>query len=392
MKRALSFVVLFVMLFQGIGIALSPTIREPYDDYNFYGLENVPLDISHLWNLNPKFGDILYSPTSATLVAINEHQAFYLDFNVRYSPVHIMYEPESTMCAPIEVYNIIGGAGRGEYIPTCIPYPQHDYMVVGNVEIEYPFIAKVLKSYYDDLWKQFIIWKYLGVEESALRTAWLKAYGRSTFEYDLLYKTSEMAYAKDNSQGTDLETAVKFGYIRVDYEANGYTSVDLDVYSYKQVIVNINLGQIFENKGGSNQDLGVAEPVTIFMPNGVSKYLNIKTYCINLHKGVPSSRDVLAAGGGVGSNVKQEITIQYVAGRTSTGAAQSAVWRETDGSGNNYTTYELEELGVSEQELNWITSDSTDLSSDPTISDLDEDFRIPIRALITTLLRIFEMG
>ena len=87
------------MLIQGIGIALSPPIEQlydpwineeietiairPYPNKDFYGLRDVPIDISHLSYLNPQLGDILFSPTQATLVAINKHQALYLDFKIQ---------------------------------------------------------------------------------------------------------------------------------------------------------------------------------------------------------------------------------------------------------------------------------------------------------------------
>lgn len=385
----ISVVMLLVVLFQGTGSAVAireeqiprpyptpPIMMEEFVEYP-YPIEpiftppkivvDLPIEIYYS-GLKFETGDILFSSTQATLVALNNKQALFLDFGISYEPMvyptngpYVQYpEYYPPVRCRIDVnyedwdVQVINDEYNTKCIPPYPPYPRPDYRIVGKVD---NFVMKVLKSKYDTVWKQFIIWKYLGVDESALRKAWLD-FGKTKYEYNFLNMAHEMIYAKKYSIGYELEQALKLGLVDMDYRANGYSSVNIQLIGYKTVAINIPLGMKFENKDGSNQNLGIAEHVMVWAPAGWTKRFEVKTYCINAHLGVPTTRDELTPSGFVNANVKGEMLIQYIAGKASTGSAQSAVWSETDGSGNQYSTHELEAMGVASEDLAWIAEGS----------------------------------
>jgi len=89
------------------------------------------------------------------------------------------------------------------------------------------------------------------------------------------------------------------------------------------------LGTRFANADGTNQDLGAGEPVMIYMPAGWSREFEIKTYCLNAHKDVPTMNDALSPTGLVDENVRGVMKEAFAAGTASTGESQSAVWEQT---------------------------------------------------------------
>jgi hypothetical protein len=266
-------------------------------DYGSFNIQKVPIDISGL-GLNPQQGDILYSETSATLVAIDAKTALYLDFNVP-------FEISRTAC--IDDF--------------CKQY--NDYRIAGKAD---DFIMRILPMNIDAEWKQVAIWQYLGVDDAMIRLTWIKIFDKSKDDYVAMEN-----WAPSMSPiGVNIEQAINKGLITADYTPQGYSSLQIIVEAKESAAVNIPIGQAFENAGGKNQNLGAAEPVEVFIPKGEEKTIALKTYCINAHKGVPSSSDSMAPKGTVAENVKTEMYVQYATGAASTGAAQSAVWKQTD--------------------------------------------------------------
>lgn len=275
--------------------------------------ENLPIDISYM-DLGVHSGDILFSENSATLIALDNKNALYLDFNV----------------------------------------PYDDYFYYEIVDEADNFMLKIIDSSYTNVEKQFIIWKYLGVEETALRIAWLRFYHEDMEDYEKLSESKLFQEAADKQIGINIEEAIRRVSITADYKANGYSSITIEMRSYKDVAVNIPLGQKFENDQKNNQNLGVAEPVTVYIPKRFNKRFLISSYCINAGRGVPTGDDRLEIDGSVAGNVLKAITTNYAAGRASAPAAQSQVWEETDYDG---AEYDLQEMGLTQEEVEWISGE-----------------------------------
>lgn len=256
---------------------------------------------------------IMFSEHSATVLQTPD-DSFSLDFNIEEQSPDIIYPMEST-------------------------YPADE------------FLEEIVKSDYSKTEKQFIIWKYLGVEEEALRIKWLKDYGESKKDYEKLSRTELFRKASKNSIGISIEKAIEKGLVEVHYQANGYSSIRVTMYAKEDVVVNIPLGQVFKNMGGQNQNLGVSEPVTVYMLKERRKKFEVKSYCINQHKGVPTGNDKLEVEGSVPEKVKSTMRAMYAGGIASAGESQSLVWADTDGAGANF---ELENLGLNQEDMAWI--------------------------------------
>jgi hypothetical protein len=122
-----------------------------------------------------------------------------------------------------------------------------------------------------------------------------------------------------------------------------FLSSDLDDFVARAgVRMNAQPGDILLNKSGGDQNLGVGAALSMFAPRGQSVHRDgLFGYCIDLHKGIPSSGgfDVLdsAAANGVTNfgalrAVLAEIARRQAAGADSSGplGAVEAVWAVTD--------------------------------------------------------------
>lgn len=340
-----------------------------------YPTKAVPVDISYL-GLKAELGDIIFSTTYPTYVALNSREALFLDFNMN-SPVYAQEPPVYTGPSEVDYAECAGYITdvsiatehdlqeliqnrRQRQVTNCVTPFSYDYQIVGKVDW---FIIGVLKSNYEAVWKQFIIWKYLGVEESGLRTAWIRDFGRGQAEYNKLSNTLEFLYAAKFKIGKTLDEAEKLGLVNVDLRADGYSSIEITAWGNKEVALNIPIGQTFENIGGKGQNLATGEPVLVFLPQGLGKIFRVDAYCINAHRAIPTQTDEFKSGKIVDQNVKEEILTGYIGGIASSGAAQSAVWSETDGNGNDASQL-AQSAGISASTVEWASAGEVQTGSE----------------------------
>ncbi len=287
--------------------------------------EPVPIDLHTLGVYDAQPGDIVYSIYGVAYVAIDSRWALYLDFNVK--PVGQVKVNEEPL---VDSYS-------NPYVGAPIEYPPSAYYhVVGQVD---DLIMHIIKSpgnsQRDLIDKQFKIWAYLGVDYEALHIVWLKAYGRTEIEWvaiqgklPFIDKCETQPFSKCIA---GVRTTVFESRLSLRYTPHGYTSMTIDAFNSgaHNLALNIQLGTKFANVGGSNQDLGAGEPVTAYIPAGQSRVFELKTYCLNAHKGVPAMDDALNPVGVVPDNVKETMEQAFAAGTASTGESQSAVWQQT---------------------------------------------------------------
>lgn len=302
------------------GTAGAMTIAVPSPPVVWDNFEPVPIDLYDLGIYNAETGDVLYSNDEPTLVAVTSRYALYLDFNVgAHNNVRRVY-PETYQYDSLQ-----------HVAPTVIAKrPIAEYIIVGNVD---QHILNIIdQGNLTWLEKQFMIWSYLGVDKYSLETIWTGAYGESGKDWTAIVDLLAKEAAVDI--GTELRDAIDDGNIIAEFKANGYSSVTMNVMStaLKTVVVNVYLGTVLNNIGGQNQDIGIAETVTVYLPKGYTKTFTVSSYCVNMHKGVPSSNDALEiAAEKVDSHVLGTMQKAFGMGRAATSVAQSAVWHHTDG-------------------------------------------------------------
>jgi hypothetical protein len=271
------------------------------------------------------------------LVALNPKEALYLDFNVR--------ENTRVLCAlPVRPRTY---TAEIETLTVCAT----TYKIAGKVD---KTIAGIIDSSYDLRSKQFMIWSYLGVDIDSLRTVWEKAYGGTEEEWDAIEAT--LAKYANMDIGKELKEAMEEGDIKAHFKPDGYSSVTMKLTNVidEKIVIDVYIGTKLENLGGANQDLGIGETVEVYIPPGYSKTFTVRSYCLNQHKGVPSHEDKLEPSGQVETKVLKTMQNAFRMEKVATGAAQSAVWHQTDGA----TVYgEAEEIASVEE---FDTSGTTD--------------------------------
>jgi len=268
----------------------------------------LPIDLYKLGIYDAQPGDVWYSSNGPTLVAIDSQRALFLDFNVghAYDYATPEYDPP-TVDAPVSMYRHVGQAD--ETITNILKSPGDS----GNALVD----------------KQFKIWAYLGVDQEALKIVWNQAYGRTDIEWNFMLPALQTYFELSKQIRTDILNANPEIW-DINFVPNGYSSMTISARNYaRDVALNVHLGTKFENAGGTNQNLGAGEPVTVYVPSGMTKIFTIKTYCLNAHKGVPTMSDALNPVGVVPDDVKETMEQAFAAGTVSTGESQSAVWQQT---------------------------------------------------------------
>jgi hypothetical protein len=282
----------------------------------------VPIMLKDIGVYDAKPGDIVSSSYGLAYVAIDSQRALYLDFNVMpVGQIEVNVEeplPDSYVSNP--------------YVGAPIEYPPKAYYhVVGQVDEN---IMDIIKAPGDSgkalVDKQFRIWAYLGVDEEAMRIVWKQAYARTDVEWAFTLPALQM-YAEMGKQIQTNILEANPDVWHINFTPHGYSSMAIDAWNLgnHDAALNVQLGTKFDNAGGTNQNLGAGEPVMVYVPAGTSKMFELKTYCLNAHKGVPTMNDALNPVGVVPDNVKETMEQAFAAGTTSTGESQSAVWQQT---------------------------------------------------------------
>lgn len=297
----------------------------------------VPIMLRDIGIYDAKPGDIIYSSYGPAYVAIDSQSALYLDFNVM--PVG---QIEVNVDEPLPDSYV-----SNPYVGALIEYPPKAYYhIVGQVdenimniiaphEQPHKQLVTVLVTTRAEPGKsivnmQFKIWAYLGVDQEAMRIIWKQAYGRTDVDWSFILPTLQMYDEMGKQIQTNiLETNPNVWHI--NFTPHGYSSMAIGAWNLgnHDAALNVQLGTKFDNAGGTNQNLGAGEPVMVYVPAGTSKMFELKTYCLNAHKGVPTMNDALNPVGVVPDNVKETMEQAFAAGTVSTGESQSAIWQQT---------------------------------------------------------------
>ncbi len=285
-------------------------LRDPAEAWGNF--QPVPIMLSDIHGLsdaqiaNIKPGNIIYTDNEPTYVAIDSQRALYLDFNVA-SQSSIDKNDPNIGLVEISLYRVVGQVD--ENIMNILKSPGDS----GNALVD----------------KQFKIWAYLGVDQEALKIVWNQAYGRTNIEWNFMLPALQTYFELSKQIRTDILNANPEIW-DINFVPNGYSSMTISAHNYaRDVALNVHLGTKFENAGGTNQNLGAGEPVTVYVPSGMTKVFTLKTYCLNAHKGVPTMNDALSPVGVVPDDVKETMEQAFAAGTASTGESQSAVWQQT---------------------------------------------------------------
>jgi hypothetical protein len=316
-----------------IGVSAVPQTNTVWTQPGWGNFQPVPIMLKDIGIYDAKPGDIVYADNGPTYVAIDSQRALYLDFNVAprvYVPdqpaipleeieVYAYDDPRTTMAEYYEVgYRIVGHVD--ENIMNIITPPEQLVTVIMTTRAE---PGKWIVN------TQFKIWAYLGVDEEAMKIIWEQAYARTGVEWNFILPTLQLY----KNMGKQIQANVlepQDLYLR--FTPHGYSR--MTVYALnsecgRNVALNINLGTRFANAGGTNQDLGAGEPVTVYVPTGMSKTFELKTYCLNAHKGVPAMGDALSPTEIVDDNIRDVMKEAFAGGQASTSESQSAVWQQT---------------------------------------------------------------
>lgn len=271
-------------------VLVSANAQPTWTQTGWQNFKQLPINLHELGIYDATTGDVLHSETGATLVAISNKEALYLDFNLAVTGKYVVLDDTSQ-----EILNIIKYAKSG-------------------------------KSLIDT---QFKLWSYLGVDEESLQVVWTKAYGRTDADWYLLKPTLNKYRAM--SIGIDLTNAINNNQISSNFESNGYSSVDMYLENTKEkpIAIDILIGTKLDNGNGANQNIGLGETIVVYIPEKMSKQFTIKSYCINAHKGVPAESDNLAANGKVERHIMSPMLDAFKAGTVSAGESQQAVWKQS---------------------------------------------------------------
>jgi len=316
-----------------IGVSAVPQTNIVWTQPGRGNFQPVPIMLKDIGIYDAKPGDIIYSSYGLAYVAIDSQRALYLDFNVM--PIG---QIEVNVDEPLSDSYV-----SNPYVGALIEYPPKAYYhIVGQVDenimniiAPHEQLVTVIMTTRAEPGKsivsmQFKIWAYLGVDQEAMRIIWKQAYGRTDVEWSFILPTLQMY----DEMGKQIQTNIletNSNVWQINFSPHGYSSMTIGAWNLGNydAALNVQLGTKFDNAGGTNQNLGAGEPVMVYIPAGTSKTFELKTYCLNAHKGVPMMSDALNPVGIVDDNVKDVMKDAFAAGTVSTGESQSAVWQQT---------------------------------------------------------------
>jgi hypothetical protein len=296
-------------------------------------------------------GTLLYSANGISVIAIEDKmlaenegvKTYYVDFiasrlfTPQESPIY--WEDNPTVR-----WTTFADSFIDQYIPVG-PAPEalQAILTVSPPDLEENIFTENTLAGFEsategDVLKQFAIWAYMGVDYASLQGAWVFAglNAQAWEEAEVWFASFAKASSAENLEELD-------NSISVSFEAQGYSEVVIDLVNHREnyAYVRVEAGTILKNQNGSNQNISIGETGAVLVPAGMSKEVILNTYCINLHRGVPSGSDMLAPSAERNGDLLK--LFQNAAGKGySQGAIQEAVWHLTDGAG--VYSHEAQEL------------------------------------------------
>jgi hypothetical protein len=325
----------------------------------------------------PQFGDIIYDGYSAYVVEMVDSKTAY-SYSVDFGNF------PQVRCGAQPIYIEEDIYIEEEYpVTRCIT----TYRVVDQAPGK---IIEILKSNYKGNEKQILIWAALGVDDLSLQ--------KKCKELGVNWK--ELKKEIDQYQSTrvsmDLKEAAGTSWITLKVTPQGYSSVSFQVQNYgKGFFLLVERGRTLVNHNQQNQNIALGETKVMFVPVKETRSMTVRSYCINQHKGSPSSQDETTVGEIVEEELYKVISAGDILGKAASGAAQQAVWHRTD---NNQVRAKseagmiLETAADISEEFDWDEPDVIEMQNEPDIEIMPfENEPDGTQELIQLLLELREL-
>jgi hypothetical protein len=280
-------------------------------------------------------GMLLYSENGISVIAIENKKTlvdgenvktYYVDFIASQLPPDayvILIHPPPV----IDTYVAYGMAPQGLQAILTVETPELE-----NQLFTEDVVPGIKSATVEDILRQFAIWAYMGVDLASMKGYWL------------LLGLSEEAWAEAEgwlasfAKASPAKDLMKLDpSIEVSYEPQGYSTMVIQLTNggIDDAYVRAEVGTILKNKNEANQNIAIGETGVVFLPTGLSKRMNLKSYCINAGKGAPTKADALIPTNETNFEVKH-ILASAAAPSNVGGRAyyqvhvQEAVWHVTD--------------------------------------------------------------